>query len=66
MSVKMLFELKPGDRFYFVGDHKKIVREIRDVIYRRKLSSKPQYVVYSDLKEGHSNRQVVFLRNAND
>lgn len=66
MAVQKLFDLKPGDRFYFVGDPKKVVREIKKLVYKRTLSSNPQYVVYSDDKEGHSNREVVFLRNARD
>ena len=68
MAVKMLFDLKAGDRFYFVGDPKKQVREIGVVVMKRKYygETKTAYVIYSDLKEGHSNREVVFLRNSKE
>ena len=65
MTVKKLFELEPGDRFFFTGDPKKEVREIFQVVHKGRYVGKPKvgYVIYTDLKEGHSDREVVFLRN---
>lgn len=59
MAEQMLFELKPGDRFYFIGDPKKVVREIQEVVMRKR-GVRVQYVIYTDYKEGHQNRPVVF------
>lgn len=68
MSTKKLFDLKVGDRFYYVGDPKKEVREIFTVILKGRYVSKSvvSHVVFADLKEGHSNRAVVLLRNVNE
>ena len=65
MSQSNLFDLKPGDRFYFIGDPKKEVREIKEVVMHKR-GMRVQYVIYPDLKEGHQNRPLVFLRNVND
>jgi len=60
-----LFELQPGDRFYFIGDPKKIVREISETVMHKR-GMRVQYVIYKNSKEGHQNRPVVLLRNVND
>jgi hypothetical protein len=57
-----LFELQEGDRFYFVGDPRKAVLEIGNVIKHYR-SGRVLHVIYKDLKEGHRDRPVVFLRN---
>jgi hypothetical protein len=68
MAEKMLYDLVPGDRFYFVGDPKKAIREIKEVVKKGRHITKEvtDFVIYTDLKEGHSNRPVIFLRNSND
>lgn len=68
MSTKKLFDLKVGDRFYYVGDPKKTIKEIGMVILKGRYVSKDvtSYVIFTDLKEGHSNRAVVLLRNINE
>jgi len=60
-----LFELQEGDRFYFIGDPRKTVIEIRQVVKHYR-SGRVLHVVYRDMKEGHRDRPVMFLRNIND
>jgi hypothetical protein len=68
MKSMNLFQLKPGDRFFRVGDPKKLIREVKELIYKERYVAKSvvKYVIYTDLTEGHSDCPVCFLRNAND
>lgn len=72
-QITTLAELKTGDRFYRLGDGKKVSlhfagesKVLNQFDYSNATAVKNGFTVTNQIRQGKGNLRVVYLRNVND